>query len=273
MTTEQLNWLKRNLASCLSWAITFGWLIFIYFKIHNGILPTDLNEFGDFIAGAFAPLAFFWLVRGFYQQGKGLEQNSRSLELQSQELEKTTKALELQVQEMKLALIQQTSLAETTKQDLELSKKSFEYQAENQHISVQPFLHIRTATTRSDQEYFYIDFKISNSRAICRDVEIWRNTEIDGYVKFHNFDVLVNDPSASINLNTIAISRLKVMFKDDEPDFKTLETFKVGYLDSLDKYQEIIFQLVVKKLNENQDLSFEIQRPTTRNLRPLGFDI
>lgn len=85
----------------MSWAITFAWLIFIYFKIHNGILPTNLNEFGDFIAGAFAPLAFFWLVRGFYQQGKGLEQNSEALIMQAMELSNSTKALNAQVIEQK----------------------------------------------------------------------------------------------------------------------------------------------------------------------------
>lgn len=112
-------WLKKNLDSCLSWAITFGWLIFIYLKIHNGILPTDLNEFGDFIAGVFAPLAFFWLVRGFYQQGKGLEQNSEALKMQSIELKKTTEALELQVQEMKASVKQQSRLAQVYEDELQ----------------------------------------------------------------------------------------------------------------------------------------------------------
>lgn len=143
------------MASRKLWELSFMgynfWLAHFYlFKIHNGILPTDLNEFGDFIAGAFAPLAFFWLVRGFYQQGKGLEQNSKALKLQSIELEKTPQALELQVEEMKLALAQQTILSETTKQDLELSKKAFEHQIKTQHISVQPFFHISVVATQSD---------------------------------------------------------------------------------------------------------------------------
>ena len=97
MNQNLIKWIKENIGSCLSWAITIGWLIFIYFKIHNGVLPKDLNEFGNFIAGAFAPLAFFWLVRGFYQQGKGLEQNSEALRMQAVELQKTSTALNLQI--------------------------------------------------------------------------------------------------------------------------------------------------------------------------------
>jgi hypothetical protein len=95
------NFIKNNLGSCLSWAITFAWLIFIYLKIKNGTLPSSLNEFGDFVAGAFAPLAFFWLVRGFYQQGKGLKQNSEALNIQAQELQKSSQALALQATELK----------------------------------------------------------------------------------------------------------------------------------------------------------------------------
>lgn len=36
------------------------------------IKPIELNQFGDFLAGAFGPLAIFWLVLGFFQQGQEL---------------------------------------------------------------------------------------------------------------------------------------------------------------------------------------------------------
>ncbi len=44
------------------------------------------NEFGDFLAGAFSPVAFFWLVLGYLQQQKELQQNTKALELQAEEL-------------------------------------------------------------------------------------------------------------------------------------------------------------------------------------------
>ena len=84
---QTYKFIKVNFVSCLSWAITIAWLIFIFIKIRSGKLPYNLNEFGDFIAGAFAPLAFFWLVRGYYQQGKELQQNTEALNLQAQELQ------------------------------------------------------------------------------------------------------------------------------------------------------------------------------------------
>jgi len=45
-----------------------------------------LNEVGDFLAGVFGPLALFWLILGFLQQGKELQQNTQALELQAEEL-------------------------------------------------------------------------------------------------------------------------------------------------------------------------------------------
>jgi hypothetical protein len=45
------------------------------------------NEHGDFMAGAFAPLAFLWLVLGFFQQGEELRHSGRALWLQGRELQ------------------------------------------------------------------------------------------------------------------------------------------------------------------------------------------
>lgn len=47
-----------------------------------GFEKNDLNSLGDFLAGIFAPVAFFWLILGYVQQGKQLEQNTKALEQQ-----------------------------------------------------------------------------------------------------------------------------------------------------------------------------------------------
>ncbi|WP_374528961.1 hypothetical protein [Acinetobacter sp.] len=86
--------------------VTFIWLLGIYlFSRGNGYtLPTSLNELGDFLAGIFAPIAFFWLILGYIQQGKQLDQNTRALEQQE-------KALQLQIDEMKESVKQQKEIA------------------------------------------------------------------------------------------------------------------------------------------------------------------
>lgn len=72
-------------------SITIAWLILgaIYVS-HNigwmnfGDLPAD--ELGSFLEGAFAPLAFLWLVIGYFIQQKELEQNTAALVIQSQKM-------------------------------------------------------------------------------------------------------------------------------------------------------------------------------------------
>lgn len=195
------------------------------------------------------------------------------MNIQASELIKSTQALELQVQEMKSALEQQTILTETTKQDLELSKKAFDYQIRTQHISVQPFLHISVVNKKSDHNYFYLVLNISNSRAICREVEISRKTETNGYIKSDYFDHLVSDAAVKVNMACMEIDRSRLAFNEGEPKFRVLENFKVIYLDSLDERQKLIFQLVVRINDENQDLDFDIQKPSVRNIAPLWIDI
>lgn len=69
--------------------ITFAYLIgmafYAWFKWEE-LIGLSPNEFGDFLAGAFAPLAFAWLILGFFQQGYELRQNSTALRLQVEEL-------------------------------------------------------------------------------------------------------------------------------------------------------------------------------------------
>ena len=48
----------------------------------------DLNEWGDFLAGACAPLALLWLVIGYFQQGAELKLNTKALEAQQEELKR-----------------------------------------------------------------------------------------------------------------------------------------------------------------------------------------
>ena len=47
-----------------------------------------LNEWGDFIAGAFAPLALLWLVIGYFQHGEELRLNTEALRMQQMELQR-----------------------------------------------------------------------------------------------------------------------------------------------------------------------------------------
>ncbi|GAA5181415.1 hypothetical protein GCM10023345_04880 [Acinetobacter kookii] len=63
--------------------VTLVWFlaITIFCILENfGFEQNNLNSLGDFLAGIFAPVAFFWLILGYVQQGKQLDQNTKALE-------------------------------------------------------------------------------------------------------------------------------------------------------------------------------------------------
>lgn len=75
--------------------------------IHLGVAPDELHEWGDWLAGAASPLAFGWLVVGYFQQGEELRQNTEALQLQAQ-------TLKLQVDELKHSVEEQQNMARAT---------------------------------------------------------------------------------------------------------------------------------------------------------------
>ena len=113
------NMNKKN----LNWAIaiTVIWLGVIGSTWLFGSLksPKSLNELGDFFAGIFAPIAFFWLILGYIQQGKQLDQNTKALEQQE-------RALQLQIEEMKNGIEQQVELVQLQRQQLDEQHKMLE---------------------------------------------------------------------------------------------------------------------------------------------------
>ena len=69
----------------LSAAYVVGLVLYLWWQ---GLDPTDLrlNELGDFIGGVSSPLAFLWLVLGFFQQGREIRLSSQALHLQMREM-------------------------------------------------------------------------------------------------------------------------------------------------------------------------------------------
>lgn len=88
------------------------------------LLVMPLNEIGDFLAGAFGPIAFLWLVLGFLQQG--------------QELQQGTQALRLQAEELKRSVEQQTVMAGAATQQIEAQLKALEMQVQERENQFRP---------------------------------------------------------------------------------------------------------------------------------------
>ena len=105
----------------LGMVITVIWIGFItcIFLFAGMEQPKSLNELGDFLAGVFAPIAFFWLILGYMQQGKQLDQNTKALQQQE-------RALQLQIDEIRVGVEQQIELVQLQRQQLDEQHKMLE---------------------------------------------------------------------------------------------------------------------------------------------------
>lgn len=74
------------------WLLTFAWLLYLVVTINGpgaSLASLKLNELGDFLAGGFAPLAFAWLVYGYFMQATELGLQREELQLQREEMANT----------------------------------------------------------------------------------------------------------------------------------------------------------------------------------------
>lgn len=92
--------------------VTVAWLVVFGLGSLLSGLPANANNWGDWAAGTFAPVAFLWLVLGYIQQGEELRDNVRALHMQEE-------ALRLQVDELTKASRAQVDLVIATTQQTE----------------------------------------------------------------------------------------------------------------------------------------------------------
>jgi hypothetical protein len=107
--------------------ITSVWLVImaiLFYWSSTQASEMKPNEWGDYFAGVFAPLAFLWLVLGYLQQGE--------------ELRLSTEALRLQAEELKNSVEQQRELVEVTRQQVEGERQALAYERQQLEEEVRP---------------------------------------------------------------------------------------------------------------------------------------
>lgn len=118
-----------------------------------------LNELGDFLAGAFGPVAFLWLVLGFLQQGR--------------ELKLSTDALRLQAKELKNSVEQQSIMASAAMQQIEAQQVALELQRREIEDSISPtFRFIQGSRSGGGTGLIQTSTQVANEGREVRDVSI-----------------------------------------------------------------------------------------------------
>ena len=138
----------------------------------DGFLELKLNELGDFLAGAFGPVAFLWLVLGFMQQGR--------------ELKLSSDALHLQAEELKNSVVQQTKMADAAMQQIESQRISLEFQQREFERSIAPVFRFESGSRGSGQVGMPVRSvsRLVNSGQEVSDVSIAFNPAIGGNDQF-----------------------------------------------------------------------------------------
>lgn len=201
-----------------------------------------LNEIGDFFAGAFGPLAIYWLIIGFLQQGLELKLN--------------TKALELQAKELKDSVEQQKELVAISEKQFASTLQTLEYERELHRVRWLP----KIVPDGSGWEIFqgkdnYL-LKMINIGEEARDVlfKFDNKVSVGGSVSYH---ALKKGENISIELRIIEEPNTieKIDFSICYEDFwgKKLESeYYINFEDEgLGRPASIIVNKVNQTLNED----------------------
>lgn len=116
---QWLDWIECHAVPTTIYWVGFWAIVFLSWSLRatfgDGV-SMKYSEVGDFLAGVFAPVAFFWLVLGYRQQSRELRQNTDTLKQQE-------RALQLQVDELRQSVEQQIEMNKTTRLQLESDRQ------------------------------------------------------------------------------------------------------------------------------------------------------
>lgn len=133
----------------------FGWLFGTQISQINSLKP---NELGDFLAGVFGPVALFWVVLGFFQQGL--------------ELRHSVETLKLQAEELKNSVEQQRELVKASRDQIELDRETILHQREQYLREINPVFVVSQAGGHGVAWGRMFRFSILNKGEIASDVNI-----------------------------------------------------------------------------------------------------
>lgn len=139
-------------------ALLFVGIPILIYLGHFTLKPLSLNELGDFLAGAFGPLAIFWVVLGFFQQGA--------------ELRNSVDTLKMQAEELRLSVEQQKELVGVTRETLKHEKLLSAKQEQQYKASIQPNFLVTLAGGSANGSKVTNNFWITNTGNDVSDVNI-----------------------------------------------------------------------------------------------------
>lgn len=151
----------------VAYLVAIGWYVTSDPQAFKGLQP---NEFGDFLAGVLGPLALFWLICGYLQQGIELQQNTR--------------ALELQVQELHSSVEQQRALVEVTREQAQLEMDEIRRLRDHARRAALPVFVAKAGGAYHGNGDTHIKLNITNIGAEVRNVVFSTQGPLPGVIQY-----------------------------------------------------------------------------------------
>lgn len=211
----------------IGWILTFFWILIIVFLIIKNPVPSTLNEMGDFIAGVSSPLAFLWVVVGYYQ-------SQQALVMQAEELSQNTRALTAQVEEMK-------KTTELQEDQLSEMKMQYEKTALNEQKKLQPFFHVKIEGVADKKDYLIIELSLCCENGFARNIAI-EHVEGGSISDFYSFIKSQDKHILKINIIVGSINELNN------------NSFDIIYCDVNHQFMKQRFKFFKNNTDENKFL-------------------
>lgn len=219
---------------CLLFYFLFIIIYTIYFMRFEGKnRPLSSNELGDFLAGTFAPLAFFFLYLGYKQQAEQLKQNTLALNQQAKSLDQQAKSLDIQIQELKVAnkaYVQQVS---------EMSK-SVKAQQEMFQLAEKQYIESRDEKIKSSTP----QIQLIGSKYECIN-EYFQSNNLT-----HQFNVTLKAENLPIKNLHLTVSSWSVIKTGDQLNYSSI--LELNSLDPI-KSEILLFYKATKDEPFNND--------------------
>jgi hypothetical protein len=164
-------------------ALTLAWLVFWVFAVWGDFAASaivqrnatlTLNEWGVFLAGVVAPIAFLWLILGYFQQGHELAKNTEALRAQEQQLMQ-------QVQETAALVREYARHAAASAQLAELEVAAHRRHEEARRALLAP--HFRFASASFSAGHDLADLKMVNTGSTAYALKFHSDDFAEGQIK------------------------------------------------------------------------------------------
>ncbi len=175
------NYRLIGLAGTASYAALLAAYVTTQWSQFSALSP---NEVGDFVAGVLGPLAIYWLVLGFWQQGDELRSSVHALNLQSEELRNSVE--------------QQKALVEVTRTQAQAELEALKEERHARKLALSPRIMLRSQGGMSTGGEITSRFVLYNIGADCSDVKL--NVTGQFVNRSYEYPVLKNGDSQRLEL-------------------------------------------------------------------------